>query len=312
MMAIYMSVRLGLGCFKQCVFALLLVTTFLVGSRTASAADEDADQLDLEDAPAEIERPSVNTCVEAHLAAQELRHAGRLLDSRSQLLVCAHEACPGLVRTECTKYLDDLRLQIPSIVFRATVDGVARSDVQVSVDGREICSELSTRAKEFDPGKYRFRFELARFPPVEREISIAEGERLVSVSVEFKSERATQPVRRRPATVPTLAPGERRPIPWTVYAFAGLGAAGIAGFTGMGVSTRHRESELRASCWPSCSEEQIDSLKSRALVADGSLVIGSVALALAGAFYFFRPNESTQIGAMLTPLGVRPQVNVRF
>jgi len=311
-MAIYMLRGLALGRFKQRLCVLALVGAGLLGSRSGSAA-EGANLQDIPVVPAANERPSVAACVEAHLAGQELRQEGRLLESRTRLLACANEGCPALVRAECTKFLDDLRVQVPSIVFHATADGVVRSDVRVLVENLEIFSELSTRAKEFDPGKYRFRFELANFPPIEREVNIAEGERLVPVSVEFKSERSTQPIRRKPATVPMLTPGERRPIPWAVYAFAGLGAAGLAGFTGVGVSTRHRESELRASCWPTCSESQIDSLKSQALIADASLVIGCVAFALAGTLYLLRPSESVQVGGLLSPLGgVRPQLRVRF
>ncbi|HMA93083.1 MAG TPA: hypothetical protein VKP30_10375 [Polyangiaceae bacterium] len=312
MMAIYMLLSSGLAWMKQRLFVLIAVGAGLLDSRPLSAAEGGnvkPDRVVL----AANERPSVASCVEAHLAGQELREEGRLLESRARLLACADEACPALVRAECTKFLDDLRGQVPSVVFHATVDGVVRSDVRVLVEEREICSELSTRAQEFDPGKYRFRFELANFPPIEREVNIAEGERLVPVSVEFKSERSTQPIRRRPAAVPSVAPGERRPIPWTVYAFAGLGAAGLAGFSGVGMLTRHRESELRSSCWPTCSEEQVDSVKSQALIADASLVIGCVALALAGTLYLVRPSESVQIGGLLSPLGrAQPQLQVRF
>jgi hypothetical protein len=250
---------------------------------------------------------SVQSCVDDHLSGQELRQEGRLLDSRVHLLRCAQPQCPELVRSECLRMLDELRAQVPSVVFRVTVDGESSSNVAASIGDRQLFTEIPSRAMEFDPGKYRFRFEYGSLAPIERDITIAEGERFMPISVAFES--PTRPAGKTgntPATPTSEPPAtrlERRPIPWPVYALAGVGAVGLGGFVGFGLATRSKENDLRSSCSPRCSQDQIDSLEQRARIADISLGIGAVALALSATVYFLRPTETIRVGTTVLPSG---------
>lgn len=261
------------------------------------------------DAPTASTQSSVVTeCVEAHASGQELRQEGKLIESRTQFLRCSQETCPELVRSECLSSIDELRSQVPSVVFRISVDGEARSDVEATMDGQDLFSEMPTRALEVNPGKHRFIFRFGQLDPIERQVTITEGEKLVPVSAAFSSAPAeTTEVEPPPATA------EHRPIPLPVYVLSGVGVLGLGGFVGFGLATRSKEGELRSSCSPSCAQSEIDALENRALLADISLGIGVVALAAATTYYFLRPTESIAVAAMLAPHGgVHSQLRVTF
>lgn len=273
-----------------------------LGTSRAHAAPADG-------ASATTQSSSVTECVESHASGQELRQEGKLLESRAQFLRCSQESCPGLVRSECLSSIDELRSQIPSVVFRISVDGEARSDVAASMDGLELFSEIPTRALEVNPGKHRFVFRFGELDALERQVTITEGEKLVPVSAAFSSTPAEQPAEAEPP--PVVA--EHRPVPLPVYLLAGVGALGLGGFMGFGLATRSKEGELRSSCSPSCAQSEIDALEIRALVADISLGIGIAALAAATTYYFLRPTESVEVAAMLAPHGgVQSQLRVTF
>lgn len=260
-------------------------------------------------ASATTQSSSVTECVEAHASGQELRQEGKLLESRAQFLRCSQEACPGLVRSECLSSIDELRSQIPSVVFRISVDGEARSDVAASMDGQELFSEIPTRALEVNPGKHRFVFRFGELDAIERQVTITEGEKLVPVSAAFSSTPAEQPAEAESPPVAT----EHRPIPLPVYVLAGVGALGLGGFMGFGLAARSKEGELRSSCSPACAQSEIDALENRALAADISLGIGIAALAAATTYYFLRPSESVELTAILAPHGgVQSQLRVTF
>jgi hypothetical protein len=252
---------------------------------------------------------AITACVESHTSGQELRQEGKLLESRAQFLRCSQETCPELVRSECLSSIDELRSQIPSVVFRVSVDGEARSDVAASMDGQELFSEIPTRALEVNPGKHRFVFRFGQLDAIERQVTITEGEKLVPVSAAFSSSPAADAAE---LELPQI-PSEHRPIPLPVYVLSGVGVLGLGGFVGFGLATRSKEGELRSSCSPSCARSEIDALENRALFADISLGIGIAALAAATAYYFLRPTESIELAAMLAPNGgVQSQLRVTF
>ncbi len=315
MIASHMGPRQELTHSSWRVLCRSFVAMATLNSPTAVAADESASVsqvVESTDSSTQKE-PSVQGCVDAHLSAQELRNQGQLLESRSQLLICSREACPNLVRSECLLLLDELRAPVPSVVLRVTVDGAPTSNVRVFVDDQLRFSELPSRALELNPGKHQLRFQHEELPDIERELTIAEGEKLVVVAVAFTSRKAASGTSPGSTSVPSPRAAIHRPVPWSVYALTGLGAAGVAGFVGLGLATRKRENELRGSCSPSCTEAQIDSVRDRATMADVSLLVGGAALALAATVYVLRPAESVQIVAVVTPAGgVQSQLHVRF
>lgn len=253
----------------------------------------------------------VNECVQAHTSGQELRQDGHLLESRAKFLQCSQEQCPTLVRAECLGIIDELRSQIPSVVFRVTVDGEPRPNIAVSVDGKELFPEIPTRALEIDPGIHRFSFRYGELAPIEREVAITEGERLVQVPAAFTSPKASPD--KGAKTEPKRNTAASRSIPIPVYVLAGVGALGLGSFVGFGLATRSKEGSLRSSCSPNCAQSEIDALENRALTADVSLGIGLLAIAAATTYYFLRPSERVEISATIAPRGgVQSQLRVNF
>jgi hypothetical protein len=262
-------------------------------------------------------REAVKTCVDSHLSAQELRQEGKLLESRARLVECSQEHCPELVRGECVRLLEEVRAQVPSVVFRVTVDGETRSEVSAFLGDRKLFSEIPPRAMEFDPGKYRFRFDYGKLPSIERDITIAEGERFLPIAVAFETPNRTPPKQGRPPSgaAPESAPVsvDRRPVPWPVYALAGLGVVGVGGFVGFGLASRSKESDLKSSCSPTCTPKQIDSAHKPAILADISLGVGAAAMVAAATYYLLRPTQSVRVGAVILPTGhLESQLQITF
>src|SRR5579859_5937510 len=90
-------------------------------------------------------------CIAASEKAQQLRADGKLLASREQLLVCARDVCPGVIRKDCAKWLGELEDALPSIVLGAK-DGKGRDleDVRVDIDGVQATSALDGKAIPID------------------------------------------------------------------------------------------------------------------------------------------------------------------
>lgn len=83
---------------------------------------------------------------------------------------------------------------------------------------------------------------------------------------------------------------DQRPIPWTVFASAGLALGALGSFTFFAVDGRSRLDELDASgCRPFCRRSDVDAVDRSALVADISLIVSVVAAGAAVAFFATRP-----------------------
>lgn len=290
-----------------------LVMTFFLGSPAALAESAKASAAGVEANAEEVvsggppqqedktdAADTLDSCLAAHVEGQQLRQSNQLLASRSVLSECATQACPAAVRGDCLRFVDELKLQIPSLVFRVRADGESRMDVKVFIDNELVLDGLSSKALELDPGEHRFRFELAGFDPIEKPLIVAEGEKFRVVSVEFGSpaEVPTAVVAApRPAAERSVTEGER-PIPTITYVLGGVGAAGLASFVGWGLATTALKNDLEDSCAPNCPDERVDQLRQRALIADASLAVGVGALVTGAVFYLLRPSKEPAASAV--------------
>jgi hypothetical protein len=77
-----------------------------------------------------------------------------------------------------------------------------------------------------------------------------------------------------------------RGVPPVSIALAAVSGVAAVSFAYFGLSGRSDVSDLRATCAPNCSESQVDSARTKLIVADVSLGVGVVALAGAAWFYF--------------------------
>jgi hypothetical protein len=251
-------------------------------------------------------------CAEAYTAAQRLQQAGKLRAARAQALVCAQDVCSTTVRTDCVRWLEDVDRATPSILIDARDEsGVELAEVRVEVDGELLAEHLDGRQILVDPGQHGFRFE-HRGRVVERRVIIREAEKYRTLRVEFPSPNAApSPAAPSPTVLnaaPTpVAPSPARPhdpsqsgaslpqsgtsLPVASYALGGVGALGLATFIGLATSAYISEQELRRTCGPtrSCATHAIDSVRTRYLIGDIALGVGTLSLAAALAFWAFTP-----------------------
>jgi hypothetical protein len=138
------------------------ITLCLLATATTSAAAE----------------PTKDECVDANTKAQSLRRDNKLQDSRAQLLVCAADACPAVVRDDCVQRLDELGRVMPTLVLVAK-DGKGSdlSAVTVKLDGAPWLARLDGAAVPIDPGEHELTLDAAGQPSVTQRLIIREGEK---------------------------------------------------------------------------------------------------------------------------------------
>lgn len=125
-------------------------------------------------------------CVDADTNAQSLRRDGKFTEARATLAVCSDSQCPALVRDDCTRQLDALAQEQPTVVFDAKdPGGTDLTAVRVSVDGRQVTEKLDGTPLSVDRGEHAFTFVTDGHPPVILTLVIkdAEKQRRVTVTV---------------------------------------------------------------------------------------------------------------------------------
>jgi hypothetical protein len=231
-------------------------------------------------------------CAQAAELGQESRREGRLLDALARFQRCGRQSCPGVITSDCINFAAEVNAILPSVVFRARdPEGRDVTEVTVLIDGIVVAKRIDGRAVSLDPGEHRVRFEAAGRPPIERTIVVAEGE---------KSRLVT-------GVVPSL----KRTTPSPAWLFAGLGAASLGGFAYFGLSARSERNELKNGCGTTrtCTDEEVDGVREKALVADVLLGVGLASLTTAGLWWALsghapaNPDDAQSVSFELQPKG---------
>jgi hypothetical protein len=240
-------------------------------------------------------------CAVAAERAQPLKRAGQLVRARVELLQCARDACPAVVRADCARWLTDVDGAIPSIVVRAlTPAGEDAVAVRVSADGRTVAERLDGKPIALDPGEHTLRYELAGAAPIEARVVLAQGERDRVLRVQFAAPGTVTPS--TPAT-PPAAPQKTGTPAWT-WVLGGVGVAAVGtgvAFYGIGLGQR---STLADSCAPqhACDDGRISAARTKLVIGD--VLVGVGAVALAASIYF----ALTGRAATTTTAGAAPLV----
>jgi hypothetical protein len=232
-------------------------------------------------------------CVQAAEAGQRLRGRGQLLSAREQLLVCASAECPAVVSQDCTSWLGAVQLSLASAIVTARdSSGQTLTDVGVTVDGRLLPERAPTAAIDFDPGEHTVRCDREGYSEAVAYAKLGDGERgreIVCSLEPLQPRPSAQPAPSAPAQVPPAAlqpssPAPQGPshgVPWTAWAFGGLGLAGVGTFAGLALSASSDQDALRHSCAPYCPSSKVDPVATKFTVADVSLVVGLVSIGTA-------------------------------
>ncbi len=227
-------------------------------------------------------------CIAASEEGQQQRDAGKYAAARESFAACARDACPTIVRRDCTRWLSDLGQLQPSVVFGAKDPaGNDLSAVRVLADGVPVAETLDGKPLSIDPGEHVFRFEAAGLPAVERPFVVRAGEKNRLVMAQFVSApRATGK-----AAGAGAAPAAADEIPTSAWVFGGLsmaafGAEAYFGLTGLGDRSSLQSQPCAKTA--TCNPNDVASIRTKFAIADIALGVGLVSGALAAYMVFAR------------------------
>jgi hypothetical protein len=243
-------------------------------------------------------RADSKACDDAFAEAPASVRAGHLLAGRQALLRCSADGCPGAMRPLCLDDLRSLELRIPSVVLIAkNADGHDLSDVRVSEGTHVLAAELDGRAIDLDPGRHMFHFERSGSDPVVVDVLLAEGEKTRAIVATFAAPPSASGAPATPEGTPVASralvgresSATKRPVPWTVYAAAGVALAASAGWAYFGIEGLSDRSAL-ASCKGHCSSGPVQSASTDLDVADVFMAVSLVGWVGAATLFLTRPS----------------------
>jgi hypothetical protein len=253
-------------------------------------------------------------CVDASTLGQTQRNAGQLLEARAQFLACAREACPEVVRNSCNRWLAEVEELTPSVVIRAA--DLADSDITdgaASIDG--VSYPLDGKTISLNPGKHLVVVETHDGARAEKKVLLASGEksRLIELRLQIGKPPETGEAAATAAQPEVVAPAHRADkksgIPTGSWVLGGVSLVAFGSFTFFAVSANSEYSKLKDACAPSCSNDQMQTGRTNALLADISLGVGVAALAGGITWAVLAPRNSerpvsaARLSIAPTPLG---------
>jgi hypothetical protein len=253
-------------------------------------------------------------CAAAYEEVQSSRQSGRLLDARERALFCAQTECPDVVKNDCASWLSEIDASIPTVTFQAR-DAAGRETTSVDVyyDGEILKEGLDGKSIRVDPGEHTFRYELAGSAPIEQVIVIREGEKNRMLDVSFAVGSSAPGEGSSSAELaPSDLGGEGGEVSPLGYVFAGVGLVGIGMFAAFAIAGTSEKSDLEApvaegGCKPNCTDEQVDSVRTKLIVGDVSLAVGVVSLGVAAYFFVSAALSADTAGSSPIYVGVEPR-----
>ena len=255
---------------RRVMFAALAATTTLLASAPSYADDREQ-------------------CANAADQAQQSRDEGKYRRAREQLLVCARDVCPGPIKRDCLDWLNQLETVAPTVVFAAKDGTRDIADVKVSVDGVLVTEKLEGRPVQMDLGQHTFKFEY-QGQTKEETVVIGAGQKGRNIAVVFGG---------TPAPVVPVTPGTekaREPSLVPALIVGGIGVVGVTMFAIFGLSGKSDVDAIKDSnCKPNCKETDVDSARTKLIIADISLGVGVVALGVATYMILTRPKVDASV-----------------
>jgi hypothetical protein len=236
-----------------------------------------------------VRADKAHECVDAYERSQIERKGGHLVVAHEQLLVCAQDSCPAVIKKDCVPWLAEVVESLPSVVvFAKDPTGKDLTDVKVSVDGAPFSTTIDGVARPVDPGRHVFRFEEKSGQVKEETVVIGEGQKRRAISVTFEGQKVVAPAKEEP----TSAPAPDKPSKAPAYGLGALGLAGIGAAIFFGVSAKSDADDLRTRCAPRCTDDDIGKVETKLLLSDIGLGVGIVALGVAAWMFLRSPSAS--------------------
>jgi hypothetical protein len=234
-------------------------------------------------------------CAKSYERAQSLRQDAKLLEARSELLVCAQDACPAVLRKDCVTWLSEVTAQTPSIAVRVHgKDGCDRPDAQITLDGTLVPRGAEGRPIAVNPGSHSVQ-ALVDGATADQVVvaTTADKTRLVTIELGDPQTTCGRPSNTSSASSapPFGADGvpspERRGPTTLTYA---LGTAGIitgAVAISFGISAWSQKGTLD-DCKGTCAQRDVDTMRRTFLIADVATFVTVATLAAATVLYLTR------------------------
>jgi hypothetical protein len=225
---------------------------------------------------------TVRACIAASTDGQTFRKQGKLLAAREQMIACARDACPPIVRSHCARWLSEVDAAIPSVVVRAAdATGADAIGARLSIDGRP--GKLDGQPVRLDPGEHTVAIENETGARKEERVLLVEGESARLVALRFPSPSPT-PTRgalsQEPPPRGEISTASRR-VPAGAWVLGGVGVVALGGALYFGLTANSDLNSLKATCSPHCAESQTQPGRTDAAVFD--VLLGTGAAALVGA-----------------------------
>ncbi len=238
--------------------------------------------------------PSVATlekCVSLREEARLLQAQGSFFDARSRLTACVKLDCSASIRADCTAWLAEVELAIPTTLV--VLEGVRPPGAIVLLDGRPIDAEALSSPLELAPGEHSVRLEHPGSPVVEVPFVLGAGQKGLVVRAAWPEEQPAQVAETPPAgpalgaTAPQRRAARSEPSFWDgaslesrLLGGSALACAGVS--VALAVSALSQRRQAEESCAPLCSASTRSSIDRRLLWADltglAALVLGGVAI----------------------------------
>ena len=235
-------------------------------------------------------------CANAADQAQSLRDEGKYRRAREQMLVCARDVCPGPIKNDCGKWLGEVDRDAPSVVFGARDSkGTDVFDVKVSMDGATIQEKLDGKPVLVDSGEHTFKFESKEGNVKEERVLLRAAEKARLITATFAPVAAATA---KVGATPDADNGRSKDNGWIVpvAVAGGVGVVSLALFAGLGLSGQSKVDDLQ-KCKPNCAQDDVDSARTKLIVADVFLGVGVVALGVGAYLFFTRPKGETKAHA---------------
>lgn len=207
-------------------------------------------------------QPSGPACVAAFEKGQGDRREGRLNEALREFETCGDAACPDLTKTDCVRWLSEVEALVPTLsVVVIDEKGADLARAKVFVDEVLVKDGLDGKAIAVNPGRHTLRVTVDGRPPSVVEIVVREGEKTRRVEFRMGGSEAS-------------SGGSISPVTWVL---GGAGAAALIGFGivgGVGLAEKGD-----ATCAPNCSDAEVDSIRTKFIVADVLLAVGLTSLA---------------------------------
>ena len=261
---------------RPALMAAMAVVGTMLAEGVASAAPDEREQ-----------------CAASAEQAQQLRDEGKYRRAREQMLVCARDVCPGPIKSDCGKWLTELDRDAPTVVFGARdSNGADVLDVKVSMDGAPIQERLDGKPVLVDSGEHVFKFESKDGAVKEERVLVRAAEKARPIIATFPGSATPVPTNgdNTPVTPNNGGGGEGSLVPALVV--GGIGVVALGSFAIFGIGGKNDVDDLQR-CKPTCDEKDVDSARTKLIIADISLGVGIVALGVAAYMFITRPTVDT-------------------